>query len=74
MRTILTIIMAVVTFISAGAYTFNYTFHNTPVSEAIVKISKEHPDINISFIIRNSTTTVHRQEYVPTTFTRHCAR
>ena len=52
MRTILTIIMAVVTFISAGAYTFNYTFHNTPVSEAIVKISKEHPDINISFIYK----------------------
>lgn len=52
MRTILTMIMAVMTFISAGAYNYSYAFNNTPISEAIVKISKDHPDINISFIYK----------------------
>lgn len=37
---------------SASAYKFDYTFHETPVSEAIVRISKDHPDINISFIYK----------------------
>ncbi|MDE6586858.1 MAG: hypothetical protein K2K40_00810, partial [Paramuribaculum sp.] len=50
MRTILTIVLAVVTYISASAYQYNYSFNNTPISEAIVKISKDHPDVNISFI------------------------
>ncbi|MDE6796356.1 MAG: carboxypeptidase-like regulatory domain-containing protein, partial [Muribaculaceae bacterium] len=52
MRTVLTIIMAVMTFISANAYKYSYTFTNTPISEAIVRISKDHPDINISFIYK----------------------
>lgn len=52
MRTILTIIMAAVTFISADAYEYSYSFDNTPISEAIVRISKDHPDINISFIYK----------------------
>ena len=52
MKTVLTIIMAVMTFISANAYKYSYTFTNTPISEAIVKISKDHPDINISFIYK----------------------
>ncbi len=52
MRTILTIILAVMTYISASAYKYSYSFNNTPISEAIVRISKEHPDINISFIYK----------------------
>lgn len=52
MRTILTIILAVMTYISASAYKYSYSFNNTPISEAIVRISKDHPDINISFIYK----------------------
>ncbi|RXE71095.1 hypothetical protein ED551_13880, partial [Muribaculaceae bacterium Isolate-013 (NCI)] len=52
MKTILTIILAVMTFITAGAYKYSYTFDNVPVSEAIVKISKENPEVNISFIYK----------------------
>lgn len=52
MRTVITVFMAVMTFISAGAFEYSYSFDNTPISEAIVRISKEHPDINISFIYK----------------------
>ena len=52
MKAILTIILSAMTFITAGAYKYSYTFDNVPVSEAIVKISKENPDVNISFIYK----------------------
>ena len=52
MRTLLTIVMAVMTSISAGAYKYAYSFNDTPISEAIVRVSKEHPDINIAFIYK----------------------
>ena len=52
MKRILTILLAVMTFISADAYKYSYTFDNIPVSEAIVKMSKENPDVNISFIYK----------------------
>lgn len=45
--------MAAITFISASAYKYSYTFNNTPISEAIVRISKDHPDVNISFIYKD---------------------
>lgn len=40
------------TCISASAYRYAYSFDNTPVSDAIVRISKDNPDINISFIYK----------------------
>lgn len=52
MRTILTLLLAVMTYISANAYKYDYSFNNTPISEAIVRIGKDHPDINISFIYK----------------------
>lgn len=52
MRTILTIILAVTTFISAGAYKYAYSFDNIPISEALVRISKDNPDVSISFIYK----------------------
>lgn len=52
MRTVMTILLAAMTFISAKAYDYSYTFNNTPISEAIVRISKDHPDISISFIYK----------------------
>lgn len=52
MKIVLTLVLAVMTCFSANAYKFNYTFSDTPVSAAIVRISKDHPDINISFIYK----------------------
>lgn len=52
MRAILTIAMAVMTFISANAYRYDYLFSDTPISEAIVRISKDHSEVNISFIYK----------------------
>lgn len=52
MRTLLSTILAVMTFISASAYKYVYSFDNAPISEAIVRISKDHPDVNISFIYK----------------------
>lgn len=52
MRAILTIVIAVMTFISANAYKYDYSFGDTPISEAIVRISKDHPEVNISFIYK----------------------
>ena len=52
MKTALALVLAVMTFFSANAQKFNYTFNNTPVSEAIVRISKDHSDINIAFIYK----------------------
>ena len=40
------------TYVSASAYKYTYSFNNTPISEAIVRISKDHPDVNISFIYK----------------------
>lgn len=45
------IIMTVMlSFISAQASRYSYIFRNTPLSEAIVRLSKDSPDLNISFI------------------------
>ena len=52
MKAIITIISALMTFISAGAYNYSYNFSDTPISQAIVSISKDHRDVNISFIYK----------------------
>lgn len=52
MKIILSILVAAVTFISARGATYRFKFNNTPISEAIMMICKEHPDINISFIYK----------------------
>ena len=51
-KTILTLIMVAMTCISAGAYEYDYSFDNTPISEAIIRICKDHPDVNITFIYK----------------------
>lgn len=51
-RVLLTAFIIMVTSISAGAYEYSYTFNNVPISDAIVRISKDHPEINISFIYK----------------------
>ena len=37
---------------SSSAYKYTYSFKDTPISDAIVRISKDHPDVNISFIYK----------------------
>lgn len=50
MRIILTILTTVMTIIPVMAHKYSFGFNNTPISDALLKIGKEHPDINISFI------------------------
>ncbi|MDE6276972.1 MAG: TonB-dependent receptor [Muribaculaceae bacterium] len=52
MRTILAVILAAIAYVSADASRFTYSFDNTPISEAIVRIGKDHPDVNIFFIYK----------------------
>lgn len=52
MKTFLSILLTLTAFISANAYKYSYKFSDTPISEAIVRISKEHPQVNISFIYK----------------------
>ena len=52
MRIIISIILAVAGMATAGASKYSYTFSNTPLSEAIIRISKDNPDVNISFIYK----------------------
>lgn len=52
MKSILTIIMAALTIITARAYEYDYVFDKTPISEAIVRISNDHPDVTITFIYK----------------------
>ncbi len=52
MKSILTIILAVMTIISAKASKYSYSFNNVPISEAIVTIGTDHPDLNLSFIYK----------------------
>ena len=52
MRLAITFIMAAMTFVAVYADTFKYSFNNTPVSQALISISKDHPDVNISFIYK----------------------
>ncbi len=51
-KTILTIMLTVLTYASASADKYSYSFSNTPISEAIVRISKDHPEVSISFIYK----------------------
>lgn len=44
--------MSVMTYISANAYKYSYSFDDTPISDALVRISKDHPEVNISFIYK----------------------
>ncbi len=50
MKAIITLLMAVMTFPTAYAYRFVYTFRDTPVSQALAQISKDHPELDINLI------------------------
>lgn len=50
MRRIILFMMSVVGIISASAHEYTYRFRSVPVSQALARISREHPELNISFI------------------------
>ncbi|MDO5396294.1 MAG: hypothetical protein Q4F07_10090, partial [Bacteroidales bacterium] len=52
MEKIITLILAVLTILPAYAYRYDYTFHGTPIPQALIKITKENPDVRISFIYK----------------------
>ena len=49
-RQLIVLMLSVVSFVSAYSYKFSYDFHNTPLSEALAKIGKDHTDITLLFI------------------------
>ena len=53
MRTlILTILMLILVAAIGLAAEYKYTFHATPVSEALLAVSREHPELKLSFIYK----------------------
>lgn len=53
---------AVICFVAQSARKFNYSFSDTPLSDALTKISRDHPELKISFIydeLNNYKTSVH---------------
>lgn len=53
MKALLSILLAVCALLPAKAYTYDYNFNQTPLSQALVRISKDHPELNISFIYKH---------------------
>ncbi len=52
MRPIILLILAVTAIIPVYAQKFSYRFNDTPISEALVKICREHKDLNVAFIYK----------------------
>lgn len=52
MRLLIITLMAMAISSISHAEKFTYTFHNTPISDALISLSKDHPDTNIAFIYR----------------------
>lgn len=52
MRLILILLTAMAAISSASAQKFSYRFNNTPVSEALVRLSRDHRDINVAFLYK----------------------
>lgn len=52
MKHLITILLCVAVSLSASAYKYVYSFDNAPISEALLQISKDHPETNIFFIYK----------------------
>lgn len=50
MKAFVLTLLTAMTFITADAYKFSYNFNDIPVSQAIIQISKDHPELNINLI------------------------
>lgn len=51
-RFILFIISAIAAYMAAVAADYTYSFHETPISQALVRLSREHPGLDIFFIYK----------------------
>lgn len=52
MKRIITLIVAMAAVITVNARKFTYDFHDTPISQALVTLTRDHDDLNISFIYK----------------------
>jgi len=52
MNRFILLLLALATTVTSYAYKYEYNFSGTPLSQALVTLCKEHPDINISFIYK----------------------
>lgn len=50
MRRLIIFIMSVTAIVTAEAYEYEYSFRSTPISQALVRISQDHPALKLSFI------------------------
>ena len=50
MKRALLIALALIATVGAYASVFRYEFRSTPLSQALVEISNDHPEIGITFI------------------------
>ncbi len=53
MKAIVYFLLVVIFSITVNATKFTYSFSHTPLSEALVKIGKDHPDLTLSFIYKD---------------------
>lgn len=44
---------AALTVVATQAHKYEYNFRNTPISQALVKVARENPDVNLSFIYKD---------------------
>ncbi|MCM1356159.1 MAG: hypothetical protein NC212_07125 [Staphylococcus sp.] len=52
MRQILVIFITLAVVMPIGAKKYSYTFKDTPVSQALIRLGHDHPDISIAFIYK----------------------
>lgn len=52
MRHIVTVVMVMAVFMSANARRYSYTFSSTPISQALMTVGEDHPELNLSFIYK----------------------
>lgn len=50
---IIACVLSVLTVIATQAHKYEYNFRNTPISHALVRIARENPDVNLTFIYKD---------------------
>ena len=50
---VMAFVLSALTVVATQAHKYEYNFRNTPISQALVKIARENPDVNLSFIYKD---------------------
>lgn len=50
---VMAFVLSALTVVATQAHKYEYNFRNTPISQAHVKIARENPDVNLSFIYKD---------------------